>query len=68
LAKPLPLVIAQNVCFSEFAISLSEFARLIERGLSKPRLDVADDIAEALEISFSQLIAEAEPKRRASCA
>jgi transcriptional regulator with XRE-family HTH domain len=47
---------------------LSEFARLIERGLSKPRLDVADDIAEALEISFSQLIAEAEPKRRASCA
>ena len=37
---------------------------LIERRLSNPSLDAANAIAEALEISFSQLIAEAESERR----
>jgi len=36
---------------------------LIERGLSNPSLDMASAIAEALEIPFSKLIAEAETER-----
>jgi transcriptional regulator with XRE-family HTH domain len=39
---------------------------MIERGLSNPSLDTANAIAEALEIPFSQLIAEAETARKAS--
>jgi len=36
---------------------------MIERGLSNPSLDTAAAIAEALEIPFSQLIAETEAER-----
>jgi transcriptional regulator with XRE-family HTH domain len=39
---------------------------LIERGLSNPSLDVANAIAEALEVPLSTLIVEAEAKRRSS--
>jgi len=38
----------------------------IEAGLSNPSLDTANAIAEALEISLSTLIAEAEAERRRS--
>ena len=37
---------------------------MIERGASNPSLDAANAIAEALEIPFSKLIAEAEAERR----
>ena len=39
---------------------------MIERGLSNPSLDTASAIAEALEIPFSRLIAEAETERNAT--
>ena len=37
---------------------------MIERGASNPSLDTANAIAEALEIPFSKLIAEAEAERQ----
>ena len=40
------------------------YVGMIERGLSNPSLDVANAIAEALEVPFSTLIAEAEALRR----
>jgi transcriptional regulator with XRE-family HTH domain len=39
---------------------------MIERGLSNPSLDTACALAEALEISFSKLIAETEKSRNAA--
>ena len=39
---------------------------LIERGLSNPSLDAANAIAEALDVPFSQLIAETEMVRTES--
>jgi ribosome-binding protein aMBF1 (putative translation factor) len=39
---------------------------MIERGLSNPSLDAANALAEALEIPFAKLIAEAEKERNAS--
>jgi len=39
---------------------------MIERGLSNPSLDTSHAIAEALEIPFSKLIAEAEAERNIS--
>ena len=38
-------------------------AGMIERGTSNPSLDTANAIAEALEIPFAKLIAEAEAVR-----
>ena len=37
---------------------------LIERGLRNPSLDAVDTIAEALDVSLSKLIAEAETVRK----
>ena len=37
---------------------------MIERGLSNPSLDTANAIAEALELSLSQLVIEAEAMRQ----
>ena len=37
---------------------------MIERGLSNPSLDAANAIAEALEISLSKLVIEAEEMRQ----
>src|SRR5208283_1618700 len=42
------------------------YVGMIERGLSNPSLDTTNAIAEALEIPFSKLIAEAEAERNAS--
>ena len=39
------------------------YVGMIERGSSNPSLDVAHAIAEALEVSFASLIAEAESLR-----
>jgi len=39
------------------------YVGMIERGLSNPSLDTASAIAEALEVPFSKLIAEAESLR-----
>ena len=40
------------------------YVGMIERGLSNPSLDAASAIAEALEVPFSKLIAEAEAVRK----
>ncbi len=42
------------------------YVGMIERGLSNPSLDRANALAEALEIPFAKLIAEAEAERKAS--
>ena len=42
------------------------YVGLIERGISNPSLDVASAIAEALEVPFAKLIAEAESLRERS--
>ena len=42
------------------------YVGMIERGLSNPSLDTANVLAEALEISFSKLIAETETARNAT--
>jgi len=39
------------------------YVGMIERGLSNPSLDAASAIAEAMEVPFSKLIAEAESLR-----
>jgi transcriptional regulator with XRE-family HTH domain len=39
---------------------------MIERGASNPSLDAANAIAEALEIPFSKLIAEAEAEQQSA--
>jgi len=40
------------------------YVGMIERGLSNPSLDAASAIAEALEVPFAKLIAEAEALRK----
>ena len=40
------------------------YVGMIERGLSNPSLDAANAIAEALEVPFSKVIAEAEALRK----
>jgi transcriptional regulator with XRE-family HTH domain len=40
------------------------YVGMIERGLSNPSLNAAHAIAEALELTFSKLIAEAESLRK----
>jgi transcriptional regulator with XRE-family HTH domain len=42
------------------------YVGMIERGVSNPSLDAASALAEALEMPFSELIAEAEIERSAS--
>ena len=40
------------------------YVGMIERGLSNPSVDAANALAEALEIPFSKLIAQAEAERK----
>lgn len=40
------------------------YVGMIERGLSNPSVDAAHALAEALEIPFSKLIAQAEAERK----
>jgi len=40
------------------------YVGMIERGLSNPSLDTANALAEALEIPFAKLIAEAEAEHK----
>jgi transcriptional regulator with XRE-family HTH domain len=42
------------------------YVGMIERGLSNPSLDTANALAEALEIPFSKLVADAEKARNAT--
>ena len=42
------------------------YVGMIERGISNPSLDTASALAEALEIPFAKLIAEAEAERKTS--